>query len=481
MTSTTHRWRAVRLKFEPLKVLLGILLSCATPLLAQGRQDQNLNAQFQSAVAAYKTGRLEEAASGLEKLASRAPQSFDVQELLGLVYAAQKQNEKAVEHLQIAARLKPDSAAAHTNLAASLSRIGKLEPAGEELQKALDLEPGDFDANHNLGEFYVQRGKLAEACPYLERAQQIRPASYNNGYDLSLAYFLAGKLAEARTQVQALVSKSDTDELHNLLGQIEEKDGKFLVAAKEFQIAARMNPSEDNLFSWGSELLLHRTYDPAIEIFEQATARYPQSPRMFIGLGMALYARGKYDEAVKALVSAADLNPSDGRCYYFLYKAYDNSPSHADEVAQRFRRFSELQPKNGTALYYYAMSLWKGKRGEDPNIDMQKVESLLQKGVALDPRLVDAHVQLGNLYSTQHDYARSIPEYKRALELDANLPDAHYRLAQDYIHSGHRELAPKELEIYQKLRAQYLAESDKERAEVRQFVYAEQGNPAAAH
>ena len=60
---------------------------------------------------------------------------------------------------------------------------------------------------------------------------------------------------------------------------------------------------------------------------------------------MALYSRGKYDEAVKALIAGADLIPSDARCFYFLSKAYDSSPNQAEDVIQHFRRFSELQPE----------------------------------------------------------------------------------------------------------------------------------------
>src|SRR5882672_11134084 len=107
-----------------------------------------------------------------------------------------------------------------------------------------------------------------------------------------------------------------------------------------------MEPSEDNLFDWGSELLLHETLGPAIDIFQQASSRYPRSPRLLIGLGMSLYARGNYDEAVKSLLQAADLNPSDPRGYLFLSKAYDRSPSQVNEVIQRFRSFAELQPRN---------------------------------------------------------------------------------------------------------------------------------------
>jgi tetratricopeptide (TPR) repeat protein len=86
---------------------------------------------------------------------------------------------------------------------------------------------------------------------------------------------------------------------------------------------------------------------------------------------------------------------------------------------------------------------------------------------------------LGNLYADQHKYEQSIPQYVRALQLDQNLPDAHYRLGTDYVHTGQKEEAQKEFAIYQKLRAEHLAEVEKERAQMQQFVYSEKA-PAAS-
>ncbi len=440
---------------------------------AQRQEGQNLDHEFQSAVAQYDSGHYWEAASQLEKLAREAPERFEVQELLGMVYSAQSQDAKATVHLQGAVQINPRSAAAHTNLATNLVRLGKLAPAEEQFRKALELEPGSYDTNHNLGEFYVAAGEIPQAVVYLEKAQRVNSAAYDNGYDLSLAYLETGQSAEARNQVQELIKAKDTAELHNLLAQIEEKDQQFLEAAKEFETAAHMEPSESNLFDWGSELLLHRTLDPAVEVFQNATDRYPKSPRLAIGLGMALYSRGNYEDAVKALIKAADLNPSDPRCYYFLSKAYDSSPGQAEDVIQRFRRFSELQPRNAVAHNYYAMSLWKGRRAQDANFDVHQIETLLKRAIELDPKLAEAHLQLGNLYSDQNKYADAIPEYERAVELNASLADAHYRLGQAYVRTGQKERAQPQLEVYQRLRAEHLAELDKQRAEIRQFVISE--------
>lgn len=442
--------------------------------VAQDKHAQRLDREFQSAVAQYDAGHLPEAAVQLEKLVREAPQVFEVHELLGLVYAAQARDAQATQQLDAAVRIKPNDPAARTNLATSLIRTGKLADAEEQLKKAVTFDPHSYDANHNLGEVYIREGKLDAAIPYLKIAHDANASSYDNEYDLALAYLYTNKPKSARQIVQTLLQAKNAAELHNLLGQIEEKDGQYVTAANEFETAARQDPSESNLFDWASELLLHQTLEPAIEVFRKAAERYPNSPRVAIGLGIAYYSRGIYDEAVKSLLHAADLSPSDPRSYQFLSKAYDSSPGQADEVIQRFRRFSELQPNDAHASFYYAMSLWKGKRAQDPTLDLHQVESLLKKAIASDPKLVEAHLQLGNWYSDQTHYAEAIPEYLKALEIDSNLPDAHYRLGQAYVHTGEKEKAQPQFEIYQQQRAEKMADLDRQRAEIRQFVYSEQ-------
>lgn len=465
----------------PGSALAGVLLLCTFAAHAQsgkGTAAPNLDREFQQASSDFDAGKYPEAATVLEKLLAKVPSSFEVHELLGMVYSAESMNDKAVDQLEEAARLNPGSAAAHTNLAAMLAQTDKSDRAAQQFQKALAIEPHNYNANHDLGELYVQEGKPARAVPFLKAAADLQPAAYDNGYDLAMACLLTGRYDEAETEARHLLQIKDTAELHNLLGQIAEKSGKFVDSVNEFQTAAHMEPSDDNLFDWGSELLLHRTYDPAVDVFQEGVKRYPKSPRMSIGLGMALYSLGKYDDSVKALLVAADLAPADPRGYVFLSKAYDSSPNQAEDVIARFRRYAELQPKNARAAYYYAMSLWKGKRTEDAGFDPHQIQALLEKAIALDPRMPEAQLQMGNLYSDQHQYTQSIPYYQKAIALDANLGDAHYRLGQSYIHTGQKDKAEGEIQIYQRLRAEHLAELDRERAEVRQFVYSAKNDGA---
>jgi tetratricopeptide (TPR) repeat protein len=446
------------------------VLLCAALAVCEEIPRAKLDRIYQSAVAYYEAGRYADAASQLEGLLPYGQKSFEVHELLGMVYASLSQDAKAERQLKAAVELMPASAVARTNLAACLVHSGSTAEAMDQLRAALKLDPGSYEANHNLGELYIESGKFDAALPLLDQAQQANPVAYGNSYDLAMTEYLLGRLDEARRQILKIEAQQNSGDLHDLLGKVNEKDGKFLEAANEYETAAHMDPSEDHLFDWGSEMLLHRTYEAAIAVFEEGVRRFPQSPRLQIGLGLSLYSRGKYDDAVHALLRAADLEPSDARCYLFLSKAYDSSPSQAEGVIERFKRYALLKPDNALAQYYYAMSLWKGKRAEDADLNLQMIESLLKRATDLDDALPEAHVQLGNLYADQHLYEKSIPQYVRALELNPNLSDAHYRLGTDYVHVGQKDRAQKEFEVYQKLRSEHLAEIDKERAEVQQFV-----------
>lgn len=461
-------------------IVIALILSAGLSLPLLGIQSDSLRndpheRQFQLAVSHYNSGQYQAAARELESLVQGAPPNFEVEELLGLVYSAQARDRDARLHFEKAVHLNPDSGAARANLAVSLARLGKNDLAEATFKRAVQAEPQDFSVNHDFGEFYARDGKAKAAIPYLLNAQRADPSSYGNAYDLALAYVEADMRAEARQQIQDLLKTKDTAELHNLLGEVEEKSGQYMAAANQYQRAARMDPSESNIFDWGGELLLHQTLNPAIEVFSEGVKRYPDSARLAVGLGLALYWRANYDDAIKALVKATDLDPSDPRPYYFLSKAYGRSHNQADEVIERFRRFAQINPQDGRAAYYYAMSLWKGKQTQTSGPHLAQVESLLKRAVELDPSFAPAHLELGNFYSQQRQYAEAVPEYQRAIQLDARLTDAYYRLGQAYVQLNQKDLAQKEFQIHQQLYQKHLAEWDKDQQEIRQFVFTKRG------
>ena len=347
------------------------------------------------------------------------------------------------------------------------------------LREALRANPGSFEANHSFGEYYLSVADLKSGIPYLEKAQELKPGDYTNGYDLAVAYLETKSPAKAQILVRDLIHRQDTAELHNLLGEADEGLGDSASAVEEFRRASQMDPSEKNVFDWGNALLLHETVEPAVEVFKQGAARYPDSPRMYIGLGIALYSRGSYDAAIEALCHASDLNPADPRPYLFLGKLYNVSPAQAEEVAKRMKRFMETNPDNALAYYYGALNAWKGSRSGDRGVDPARVETLFRKSLQLDPRLPEAHLQLGIFYHEQRREPEAMAEFEAAARLNPGDPDAHYHLAQAYLRAGDKERGQEELRIYDKLRQAQADETEKRRREMQRLVIpqSEPGKP----
>jgi tetratricopeptide (TPR) repeat protein len=326
---------------------------------------------------------------------------------------------------------------------------GVAQTQDDALQQHVRENPHDFRANNGLGEFYAHRGNYRAAVRYLHIAYTLKPDDDSNAFDLAQAELQAGDAAGARSFVQALLSRKDRPELRNLLGDCEEALGNFREGAAQYQIAARADPSEPNLFSFGSALLKHGAYRDAAQILAYAVGQYPKSPRVRVALGVAQYSLGDYRSAVGTFCNAVDLNPDDARAFEFLGKMVGVAPELASQVSERLRQFAASYPNNPSANYYYAMTLL----GE-PNASRDSVRHLLERAVSESPTFAEAHYQLGIVCDEQGDTPRAVTELQNAVRLKPDWKSAHYRLAQFYRKTGQPELAEREFHAVRNAREQ---------------------------
>jgi tetratricopeptide (TPR) repeat protein len=348
-------------------------------------------------------------------------------------------------------------------LAKATVSLGKESTAGSKdasaalessLRDAAAREPENFEANQRLGKFLAANEKTAEAAPFLQRASRLNPSD---------------------------------PESHHLLGDVEEKIGNPLEAVREYQRAAELDPSEPDLFDWGTELLTHRALEPATEVFTKGNHLFPKSVRMLIALGVALYARGSYDQAAQCLGSASDLDPNNPTPYLFLGKMQSVEATPLEGSATRLARFAELQPDNALANYFYAVSLWKQSVGSLNTAPERsaRVESLLQRAVQLDPKLGAAYLQLGILYFQRKDFSQAISAYQKAIEappdkvnpeFDETLEEAHYRLAQAYLRTGDKVKSQEQLQLHDQLAKKTKEDTERNRRQIQEFVISLRSN-----
>jgi len=338
------------------------------------------------------------------------------------------------------------------------------------LRSALTRAPASFDANHRMGEFYLGDGKFIDSVSFLQKAFQIDPRNTENELELAQACENVGDLSQARVHVQHLLETGGSGAAHRFAGELDEKLGDPLGAVHEFERAARIDPSEENYFDWGSELLTHRAVWQAKEVFGQGVHAYPHSVRLLTALGAALFGGALYEEAALRLCEASDLNPGNSEPYLLMGKVEIAAPTSLPCVEQKLERFVEKQPGNSRASYYLAMAIWKqGAQTVDEQTAL-KVESMLTKAITLDPQFADPYVQLGILWSSRGEFAKAAGFYTKAIGLDPQSSEAHYRLGVAYDRLGERSQAKQEFQLHEDIEKQHASEVDRERRAVKQFV-----------
>jgi tetratricopeptide (TPR) repeat protein len=359
---------------------------------------------------------------------------------------------------------------------------GHEAPASESaLRAALLLNPRGFEANHELGEFYFHSEKFRAAVPLLQTAYQINPGDHANGFELALALKACGEFAQAREQVNQMLArekeldKKDDADLRRVLGDLDEKLEDPLEAVREYERAAGLDASEQNYFAWGAELLLHRAVAPALEVFGRGVRLHPDSARMLAGLGAALYTSGSVEEAALRLCAASDLSssnsPSDSAPYLFLGEMQEATSTPLPCIEQKLARFAHDQPENALANYYYGLALWKRDRSSENADALRQVEALLQKSSAIDPKLDLAYLQLGNLYFARGAFQEAVAAYQKAVVTNPTGSEAHYRLGLTYKRIGEEAKAQREFEEYKELDKTENAAIERQRRELRQFIF----------
>jgi tetratricopeptide (TPR) repeat protein len=289
-----------------------------------------------------------------------------------------------------------------------------------------------------------------------------------------------GDFGLAREQVRKALATSDDAEGHHLLADLDERLGDPLGAVREFERAARMYPSEQNYFDWGTELLLHKAAQPAVEVFTKGSTLHPDSARMLAGLGAALYGVGSYEDAARRLCQSSDLRPADPAPYLFLGQMEKTVSAPLPCGEDKLARFVREQPANPIANYYYAVALWKRQRGSERSTDARQAEELLKKAVRLNPNLGEAYVQLGVLYFARNDFAEAIPAFQQAIKVTPQLSEAHYRLSLAYKRTGEETKAHEEFEAYQQAEKTETAALERQRGALKQFLIILKNQPAAS-
>ena len=229
-------------------------------------------------------------------------------------------------------------------------------------QHATRVTPDSYIAFENLGQALRERGELAEASTNYQQALVLAPAG-------SPAY-------------QAVI--------HNSLGLVLTRQGRYDAAAGHFAEAARLNPqfaeAQSNL---GNALAGSGQYAAAADHYRAAVRLKPGFTEALVGLGSALVTEQRAEEAAAAYTDALRADPGLAQAHNGLGAALAMLGQH-DRALTEYTEALRLKPDLPTAHLNIAVLQIKDGRLAD-------ARQHLEAALAIDPGYEPARQLLARL------------------------------------------------------------------------------------
>ena len=453
------------------------------------RQDpQDKQAQSWLGTALWDSGQIDAALIQLRKAASQFPDDPDLLFALGEAYgkAARQQSEQLVEdssgtaisdriyastyaadhdwtkaegHLRRAIRRDPNSVDAHLDLAEVFLNQAQPQAALEQLEQAGALSPNSATVVAKSGELLILSGRLPEGLSRVEQAIKFDESEALDALWLPVDGRIAASEASAgllalcdaaEEKLEAMQPSSVAGDV--ALAGLYALSGDDAAAARAYQRLApapQIAKQAESVFAQAMDAMHQHRYDAAEAALHRwlalhpgdLSARYelvvvrrqvamaqiarllavaPDSYHVHQLLGQLFIDREEDEKALAEYLAVAAARPNLPDVHFWLGHLYWKH-GDADHAFAELTRQLELDPGHPEA---------NGELGAVLVAEDRAAEAIphLELAIRSKPDLWPAYAQLGRAYAMEKNYARAEEVLKRGLAHDQDAA-THYQLA----------------------------------------------------
>lgn len=307
-------------------------------------------------------------------------------------------------------------------------------------------------------------GVCAQATPPTLAAVQDQSADLpaQNLVDLQLDSTVQAELSEAmgrRDYPRAetiLVAEAERDpkslktaKLLSMAGGVFFLDGKYLNSAIAWKRAEAIAPlDERSRFTLAMAYIKLNRPDWARTELQKLVVSAPEKPLYLYWLARLDYDTQSYTTAIARLQKVIEMDPKMMRAYDTLGLCYEYvaKPEDAIKSYNQAIELNRIQLKPSPWPHVdLAVSLIGVDRLED-------AKKNLDQALRYDPRLPQAHYQLGRLLEMQGKFDAALDALTKASEFDQQYPEPHLAMGRIYHRLGDRKKAEDEITRFQQLK-----------------------------
>jgi tetratricopeptide (TPR) repeat protein len=239
-------------------------------------------------------------------------------------------------------------------------------------------------------------------------------------------------VAAAQTPAPASASAPSADELF-AQGVRLQQAGEITGAIQAYEAALATQPDRFDVRSnLGAAYARLGQYDQAIEQYQAALSRVPEQAQVRFNLALALYKAARIAEAQRELQRVLDQDPANRRVVLLLADCHLQMGNDAAVVSLLVPWEGELENDRAFAYLLGNALLRQNEllRGQ------RYIDRLFRGG-----ETAEAHLLMGIAHLQRRDSREAIPEFERAIALNATLPTAHALLGRAQLELTRRDEA----------------------------------------
>ena len=383
------------------------------------------------------------------------PQARDAHHNLGKALQDVGRMEEALAASRVAVEQRPDFGDAYSNLGLALKHHGQFKEAEEVLRRGREIDPRNRDLTHNLGEVIRQQGRHEESLKWYDDVIK-RDRKYVRAYaGKGDALFYLERYEEAITFLRKALSldpgMSQAHLMHTLIGEAEQKLGRFGEARRHYEHALRIDSrlfrahasligllleqqrgeemqqrlqvvrdlgveDKDGVLGVAELFRKRNLYEESLEWYDRILEHDPDYTQAYVGKGDALFRLKRYEEAIEVMDKAITLDPdmSIVPTLRVLMGESAQALGRPEEASKIYRLVLKNSPHHVGALDRLAMVHYEQGRYEE-------ALQLYRMHIDIAPDNANAHSNLGIvLYKMgRSDEARKSLEHALSLDPDA--------------------------------------------------------------